>query len=145
MVFLILLLNLLSDYMKKIVYGAFVFFAFLLTGCHRDYTYIDWMKHPKALQKAILQCQRNERPECVDVFKAAEDFLALIHQRSNDPEAFGLMLLQAEQKAAALENEIKEDQQKGALQEAVEKNQTLMKVKDQIKIGLAVVAMTSEE
>ncbi len=55
------------------------------------------MQHPTMLQKEYEYCQGKNTKECDIVVQAAEDFRALVQQRSNDPEAFGLQIMKAQQ------------------------------------------------
>ncbi|MCD6039554.1 MAG: hypothetical protein K0S27_954 [Gammaproteobacteria bacterium] len=77
-----------------IIFGGIL----ILSGCKPvlDYSYL--MQHPDVLHKEYVRCRGQSSMQCEGVVRAAEDFRMLVQQRSENPELFGLEIMQAQQK-----------------------------------------------
>ena len=69
-----------------------------LSGCQQTLSYDYLMQHPAALQKEYTNCRGEATAHCEQVVRAAEDFRSLVQQRSDNPELFGLQIMQAQQR-----------------------------------------------
>lgn len=71
--------------------------SFSVLGCqpkHSSYLYL--LRHPDFLQEQMANCQTTQSSVCETVKKAADDYLAMNNQREENPEAFGLKILDAQ-------------------------------------------------
>lgn len=77
---------------------VYLFFIFLMTGCwEQKPTYLYLMVHPDYLQQSYRRCvQEAMSPtlQCEIIMRAQGDFTSLINQREQDPEGFGVKVLQ---------------------------------------------------
>lgn len=83
--------------------------VFVLNGCHEksaDYDYL--MTHPKKLEKEAIRCRAmvTSDADCDVVKRAADDFVALVNERGNNPEGFGKQILMAQMKLASTQQEL---------------------------------------
>lgn len=86
--------------MNKIIFNMSLLLlsAVLLSGCQKTLSYDYLMQHPAVLQKEYASCRGEATAQCDQVVRAAEDFRALLQQRSDNPELFGWQIMQAQQK-----------------------------------------------
>jgi hypothetical protein len=85
----------------------------LLVSCKQsDVTYQYLMQHPSELQEKYKACEDSASQDkaCEIVRTAAKDFLELVNERNQDPEAFGQKVLQIQMKLATLEQDSKDYQ-----------------------------------
>lgn len=116
--------------------------VFLLSGCQKDVSYTYFMQHPKALQQSIEACQNNTFSYCDDVDRAERDFNALVTERLEDPELFGLKIMQAQQLLVNLQLIYQQvEKSDPATWKAAE--QAYRAQEDKVKILYAVVVGTS--
>lgn len=69
----------------------------MLSSCQRQLSYDYFMQHPDELQKEYSLCQTQTMSWCDEVVRAAEDFQSLVQKRSENPEAFALEIMKAQQ------------------------------------------------
>lgn len=86
--------------MNKSIFKIYVILltVVLLSGCQQTLSYDYLMQHPAILQKEYVSCQVEASAQCDQVVHAAEDFRALVQQRGDNPELFGLRIMQAQQR-----------------------------------------------
>jgi len=86
--------------MNKIIFkmSLILLSVVLLSSCRQTLSYDYLMQHPAVLQKEYTRCRGEATAQCDQVVRAAEDFRALIQQRSDNPELFGLQIMQAQQR-----------------------------------------------
>lgn len=74
------------------------FGVFLLLGCKPKSAYLSLIQHPEELQSQLADCQGNNTSDVCKVIKrAAQDLVIFNNQRQDNPEKFGLRILQAQQ------------------------------------------------
>lgn len=116
--------------MLKMICYSVVLFAFF--GCNQQpMNYVELMKHPAELKEEAANCQMNAGPHCAEVKRAAQDYYTLNNERQDNPEAFGLKILLAQQ--ALAKTKAKGDQKEYESQ------------LEQVNAMLAVVSATSPE
>jgi hypothetical protein len=73
-----------------------------LSGCNKKLSYSYLMQHPDVLKQKIADCQstdeksKEEIKECEIVLYAAANMVSLINEQREDPEKFGLRILNIE-------------------------------------------------
>lgn len=73
-----------------------------LFGCKAEVTYDYLMSHPELLRKQYASCELNQTMDCQRVRQAASDFTSLLKEREYDPAAFGIKIMQAQERLAGL-------------------------------------------
>lgn len=117
----------------KIFIGLFVFL--LMSGCEKPtFSYDYLMQHPNVLQDEYQTCEQTKSTDqrCKIVKQATDDFLQLANERNQEPEVFGLKIMQVQIKIAEL------SQKPESKIEYEKQNQKLASL-------YAVIAMTSRE
>ncbi len=91
-------------------WASLLFLLALLSGCFEEkssYSYL--MLHPRDLQTNYERCLEGIRASgaCSTIRQAHNDFIALIHEREQDPEHFGARILQEQENAIYLKTTFK--------------------------------------
>lgn len=73
-----------------------------LAGCSHALTYDYLMLHPDLLQKKYAACEINFSVDCEMIRQAATDYTQMLREREYDPTAFGLKIMQAQQRLVDL-------------------------------------------
>lgn len=84
-----------------------------LVGCKKSYTHEYLLQHPNVVQTELAQCRKAaEYTSYCDMVKhTADEFDALVNVRSQNQEAFGKQLLQAEKNLVVAKESMLQAQQ----------------------------------
>ncbi len=102
-----------SQCVRTCIQCAVLFVSFfILSGCQdkSDYAYL--MRHPDALEKAVMGCEANmlkatqQNSHCKMVNYAANHFTMLLFEQQQDPQTFGRKILDAEYVCVKAKNEL---------------------------------------
>lgn len=127
---------------------------FLLLGCKHQSTYLYLIQHPEALQTELSKCHENDSADtCKIVKRAAQDLVIFNNQRQDNPEKFGLKILQAQETLAKTHQNLmlaQNDLLTHANDAAAQKKVASLKDDynnqlEQVDAMLAIVATTSPE
>lgn len=128
----------------------------MLIGCSNDALTSDYLlTHPKKLQREFAHCDaaNNYSGDCEMIRKAADDFSAMVRERSDNQEKFGERILLSQQDLKKMSVEIAElkkkslaEPQNKSIQDQLAKIENEYAVKkQQVAVWLAVVSATSFE
>lgn len=101
----------------------------VLGGCQQNHSIDYLLEHPDVLKTELSHCENRHDVSiaCENAKKADETFFALVNHRIENPEKFGLQIMQAEQQMVTLKNN----------------KQNFQNQAHQVRVLLAVVAATS--
>lgn len=126
---------------------------FSLSGCKESDTYSYLMLHPSILQQDYERCEESgfEGQNCDLVRKAGEQFALLVDERRENPETFGLKIIQAQQSLAVAADKLQLAKQNLAKAPSDSKNQQTVDAAEkdyhdqhlQMRILLKVIRATS--
>jgi hypothetical protein len=127
---------------------------FLLLGCKHQSSYLYLIQHPETLQSELAKCRNTDSADTCKIAKrAAQDLVIFNNQRQDNPEKFGLKILQAQQTLAKTHDNLtlaQNDLLTHANDAAVQKKVVSLKDDynnqlEQVNAMLAIVATTSPE